>query len=177
MACIMKKMKIKLTNQTTRIIIIIKVQPKKDVFSSTNVRPWRSMTISTYSILGWASYCMNKCINVSWHCANQSAGLRRYNGSPGCFRSSALLGLVSLPIQREAESALQFPSSTKLWGIQFQALKWAYFLEDWRLFEKHPFFNWFYVIFNISEMLHFILSLPENHYYQNYRKENISMYV
>ncbi len=38
-------------------------------------------------ILGWASFCMNYCINVAWHGGNQPVALIRCNGSPGCFDS------------------------------------------------------------------------------------------
>ncbi len=59
-----------------------------------------NMFISMHSILGWASFCMNYCISAAWHGGNQPVALLRCNGSPGCFiaafRSSALLGLVSL---------------------------------------------------------------------------------
>ncbi len=53
-----------------------------------------------YSILGWASVCMNYCINVAWHGGNQSVALLRcyeaHVALIAAFRSSALLGLVSL---------------------------------------------------------------------------------
>ncbi len=59
---------------------------KKDILNR-NVRLLKSMLISMYSILGWAFFCMNYCINVAWHEDNQSVALLRCNGSPGCFDS------------------------------------------------------------------------------------------
>ncbi len=53
-----------------------------------------------HSILGWASFCMNYCINAAWHGDNQSVALLRCNEAQAAliavFSSSALLGLVSL---------------------------------------------------------------------------------
>ena len=53
-----------------------------------------------FALLGWVSFCMKYCINAVWHGGDQPVALLRCNGSPGCliaaFRSSALLGLVSL---------------------------------------------------------------------------------
>ncbi len=58
------------------------------------------MFISMHSILGWASFCMNYCINAAWHGDSQPAALLRCNEAQAAliaaFRSSALLGLVSL---------------------------------------------------------------------------------
>ncbi len=58
------------------------------------------MFISMHSILGWASFCMNYCINAAWHRDNQPVALLRCNEAQvaliAAFRSSALLGLVSL---------------------------------------------------------------------------------
>ncbi len=58
------------------------------------------MFISMPSILGWASFCMNYCINAAWHGGNQPVALLRCNEAQvaltAAFRSSALLGLVSL---------------------------------------------------------------------------------
>ncbi len=39
---------------------------KKDILNR-NIRLLKSMFISMQSILGWASFCMNYCINVAWH--------------------------------------------------------------------------------------------------------------
>ncbi len=47
----------------------------------------KSMLISMHSILGWASFPMNDCINAAWHGGNQPVALLRCNGSPGCFDS------------------------------------------------------------------------------------------
>ncbi len=59
-----------------------------------------SMFISMHSILGWASFCMNYCINAAWHGVDQPVALLRCNEAQVsltvAFRSSALLGLVSL---------------------------------------------------------------------------------
>ncbi len=52
-----------------------------------NVRLLKIMFISMYSILGWASFCLNYCINAAWHGGNQPVALLRCNGSPGCFDS------------------------------------------------------------------------------------------
>ncbi len=74
---------------------------KKDILDR-NVRLLKSMFISMYSILGWASFCMNYCINAAWHGDNQSVALFRCNKAQfaliAAFRSSVLLGLVSLII-------------------------------------------------------------------------------
>ncbi len=65
-----------------------------------NVRLLKSMFISMHSILGWTSFCMNYCINAVWHEGNQPVTLLRCNKAQVSltvsFRSSALLGLVSL---------------------------------------------------------------------------------
>ncbi len=58
------------------------------------------MFISMHSILGWVSFCMNYCINAAWHGGNQPVALLRCNEDQvaliAAFRSSALLGLVSI---------------------------------------------------------------------------------
>ncbi len=58
------------------------------------------MFISMYSILGWVSFCMNYCINAAWHGGNKPVTLLGCNEAQVAltvaFRSSALLGLVSL---------------------------------------------------------------------------------
>ncbi len=58
------------------------------------------MFIVMHSILGWVSFCMNYCINAAWHGGDQSVALFRCNEAQVAliadFRSSALLGLVSL---------------------------------------------------------------------------------
>ncbi len=72
---------------------------KKDILNR-NVRLLKSMFISMHSILGWAAFCMNYCINAAWHEVNQSVALLRCNEAQvdliAAFSSSALLGLVSL---------------------------------------------------------------------------------
>ncbi len=72
---------------------------KKDILNR-NVRLLKSMFISMHSILGWASFCMNYCINAVWRGGNQPVALLRCNEAQVAltvaFRSSALLGLVSL---------------------------------------------------------------------------------
>ncbi len=76
---------------------------KKNILNR-NVRLLKSMLISMHSILGWASFCMNYCINVAWHGGNQSVALLRCNGSPGCFDSGLQVicivgsGLSHLPL-------------------------------------------------------------------------------
>ncbi len=60
------------------------------------------MFISMHSKLGWASFCMNYCINAAWHGGNQPVALLGCNGSSGgfdsTFRSSTLiLCLSTLP--------------------------------------------------------------------------------
>ncbi len=52
-----------------------------------NVRLLKKMLISMHSILGWASFCMNYCINVAWHGGNRPVALLRCYGIPGCFDS------------------------------------------------------------------------------------------
>ncbi len=59
---------------------------KKNILNG-NVRLLKSMLISMHSILGWASFCINYCINAAWHGGNQPVALLRCNGSPGCFYS------------------------------------------------------------------------------------------
>ncbi len=58
------------------------------------------MFFSLYSILGWASFCMNYCINAAWHGGKQPVALLRcyeaHVALIAAFRSSILLGLVSL---------------------------------------------------------------------------------
>ncbi len=63
---------------------------KKDI-SNRNVRLLKSMFISMHSILGWASFCMNYCINAAWHGVDQPVALLRCNESPGCFDSGLQL--------------------------------------------------------------------------------------
>ncbi len=82
-----------------KIWIFNKINNKKYILNR-NVRLLKSRFISMYSILGWASFCMNYCINAAWHGGNQPVALLRCNEDQvaliAAFRSSALLGLVSL---------------------------------------------------------------------------------
>ncbi len=54
----------------------------------------KSMFISMHSILGWASFYMNYCINAAWHGGNQPVALLRCNEAQvaliAAFRSSAI---------------------------------------------------------------------------------------
>ncbi len=72
----------------------------KNYILNRNVRILKSMFISMHSILVWASFSMNYCINAAWHGGNQSVALLRCNEAQvaliAAFRSSALLSLVSL---------------------------------------------------------------------------------
>ncbi len=58
------------------------------------------MFISMHSIFGLASFCMNYCINAAWHGGKQpvarSGVMEAQVALIAAFRSSALLGLVSL---------------------------------------------------------------------------------
>ncbi len=82
-----------------KIRILHKINKKKDILNR-NVRLLKNVLISMHSILGWASFCMNYCINVAWHGVNQPVALLRCNEAQvaliAAFRSSALLRLVSL---------------------------------------------------------------------------------
>ncbi len=82
-----------------KIRILHKINKKKNILHR-NVRLLKSMFISMHSILGWASFCMNYCINAAWHGDNQPVALLGCNeaqiGLIAAFRSSALLGLLSL---------------------------------------------------------------------------------
>ncbi len=53
-----------------------------------------------YSILGRGSFCFNYCLNSAWHGGDQFVALLRWYEAQVsltvAFRSSALLGLVSL---------------------------------------------------------------------------------
>ncbi len=72
----------------------------KKYILNRNVRLLKSMFISMDSMLGWGSFCMNYCINAAWHGGDQPVALLRCNEAQAAliaaFRSSALLGLVSL---------------------------------------------------------------------------------
>ncbi len=86
-----------------KIWILHKINKKKDILNR-NARFLKSMFISTHSILGWASFCMNYCINAAWHGGNQPVALLMCNGSPGCFDSGLQVicivgsGVAHLPL-------------------------------------------------------------------------------
>ncbi len=86
-------------NSVSQKIRLLHKINKKDILNR-NVRLLKSMLISMHLILGWASFCMNYCINAAWHEDNRPVALLRCNEAQvaliAAFRSSALLGLVSL---------------------------------------------------------------------------------
>ncbi len=86
-------------SESQKIWIFNKINSKKYILNR-NVRLLKSRFISMHSILGWASFCMNYCINAAWHGDNQPVALLRCNQDQvaliAAFRSSALLGLMSL---------------------------------------------------------------------------------
>ncbi len=90
----------KTQNSVSQTIRILHNINKKRIFLNRNVRLLKSMFISMNSILGWGSFCMNYCINAAWHEGDQPVTLLRCNEDQialiAAFRSSALLGLVSL---------------------------------------------------------------------------------
>ncbi len=57
-----------------------------------------------HSILGWASFCMNYCINAAWHGGNQPAALLRCNEAQVAlklsqvFESALLDGILKLAV-------------------------------------------------------------------------------
>ncbi len=79
------------------------------------------MFISMHSVLGWASFCMNYCINAAWHGGNQPVALLRCNGSPGCFDSGfpviciVVSGVSHLPL----DNTLYI-----LYGVQVRQVCW-----------------------------------------------------
>ncbi len=62
-----------------------------------------------HSILGWASFCMNYCINTAWHGDNQPVALLMCNGSTGCFDSGLQVicivgsGVSHLPLDNTSD--------------------------------------------------------------------------
>ncbi len=72
----------------------------------------KSMFISKHSILDWASFCMNYCINVAWYGGNQPVALLMCNGSPGCFDSGlqviCIVGsrVSHLPLDNSGQASL-----------------------------------------------------------------------
>ncbi len=74
-----------------------------------------------HSILGWASFCMNYCINAVWHGGNQPVALFRGNGSTGCFDSS----LQVICIVGSGVSHLPLDNIPKiLYGVQVRRFCW-----------------------------------------------------
>ncbi len=88
----------KTQNSVSQKILILHKINKKMYILNRDFRLLKSMFISI--IFGWASFCMNYCINAAWHGGNQPVALLRCNEAQvaliAAFRSSALLGLVSL---------------------------------------------------------------------------------
>ncbi len=80
------------------------------------------MFISMQSILGWASFCMNYCINVAWHGGNQPVALLRCNGSPGYFDS----GLQVICIVGSSVSHLPLEAAEKIVGVSLPSLQDIY---------------------------------------------------
>ncbi len=72
-------------------------------------------------ILGWASFCMNYCINAAWHGGNKPVALLRCNGSPGCFDSGLQVicivgsGVAQLPLDK---------TPYILYGVQVKRVCW-----------------------------------------------------
>ncbi len=86
---------IKPQNSVSQKIRILHKINKKG-YLNRNVRLLRGMFISMHSICtGWASFCMNYCINVAWRGGNQSVTLLKCNEAQvaliAVFMSSALL--------------------------------------------------------------------------------------
>ncbi len=87
---------------------------KKNILDR-NIRLLKSMLISMHSIIQWASFCMNYCINATWHGGNQPVALLRCNGSPGCFDS----GLQVICIVESGVSHLTLDNTPYvLYGVQ-----------------------------------------------------------
>ncbi len=77
-----------------KIWIIHKINKNNNILNR-NVRLLKSLLISMHSILGWASFCMNYCINTAWHGGNQPVALLRCKGSPCCFDSGLQVICIS----------------------------------------------------------------------------------
>ncbi len=79
------------------------------------------MFISMHSVLGWASFCMNYCINAAWHGGNQPVALLRCSGSPGCFDS----GFPVICIVVSGVSHLPLDNTPYiLYGVQVRQVCW-----------------------------------------------------
>ncbi len=80
-----------------KIWILIKSIKNKDILNR-NVMLLKSMFISMHSILGWASFCMNYCINAAWHGGNlwHCSGVMEDQVSFGAFPLHGTVRFVSL---------------------------------------------------------------------------------
>ncbi len=84
--------------KSQKICILHKINKEKDILNR-NVRLLKSMFISMHSVLAWASFCMNYCINAVWHGGNQPVALLRCNGSTGYFDNSLQENEISISIK------------------------------------------------------------------------------
>ncbi len=79
------------------------------------------MFISMRSILGWASLCLNNCINAVWHEGNQTVALLRCNGSTVCFDN----GLQVIYIVGSGVSHLPLDNTSYILdGVQVRRVCW-----------------------------------------------------
>ncbi len=98
-----------------KIWILHKINKKKDILNR-NISLQKSMLISMNSILGWASFCMNYCINAVWHGGDQPVALLRCNGRSGCFNSGLQVicivgsGVSHLPLDNTWQFSMGFRS-------------------------------------------------------------------
>ncbi len=89
------------------------------------------MFISMHSILGWASFCMNYCINAVWHGSNQSVALLRCNGSTSFFDSGLLLiCIVGSGVSHHRFSGVQV--RRVCWPIKEHHGPWTSFWDLWQ---------------------------------------------
>ncbi|MED6237725.1 hypothetical protein ATANTOWER_026531, partial [Ataeniobius toweri] len=79
--------RMKTQNSESQNIRILHQINKREILNR-NVRLLNIKFISINSIHGWGSFCMNYCINATWHGGDQPVVLLRCSGSPGCFDSS-----------------------------------------------------------------------------------------
>ncbi|MED6249606.1 hypothetical protein ATANTOWER_016901 [Ataeniobius toweri] len=80
-----------------------------------------SMPIYLHSILGWASSCMNYCINALWHRGDQPVALHRCNGSPDGFDSC----LQVICLVGSSVFHLPLDNSPKIsYGVQVMGVCW-----------------------------------------------------
>ncbi len=93
----------KTQNSVSQKIIILHKINKKGYFKQKC--PGKIIFISMHSIIGWASFCLNYCINAAWHGVNQPVALLRSNGSQGYFDSGLQViclvgsGISHLPLK------------------------------------------------------------------------------